>query len=122
MSVSVSDSILNSVKKVLGIEAEDTSFDVDIVMHINTVFSTLYQLGVGPETPYHIEDETQTWDEFTTSMDLIAVKSYMYMKVRLIFDPPSTTTMYEAIDKHTKEFEWRLNVAAEDIVSEDDDG
>lgn len=107
-------SILTSIKKLLGITAEDTSFDQDIIMHINTVFMVLQQLGVGPEEGYSISDENNNWDEFLPDQTKIEmVKSYMYLKVRLLFDPPSSTSVMEAINRSISEFEWRLNVAVD---------
>ena len=107
-------SILTSIKKLLGITAEDTSFDQDIIMHINTVFMVLQQLGVGPEEGYSITDENNTWEEFLPEQTKIEmVKSYMYLKVRLLFDPPSSTSVMEAINRSISEFEWRLNVAVD---------
>jgi len=81
----MSNSILQSTKKTLGLAEDYTAFDQDIIMHINSVFSTLVMLGVGPETGFVIEDETDTWEEFTTDVRLNSVKSYMYLKVRLLF-------------------------------------
>lgn len=107
-------SILTSIKKLLGITEADTSFDQDIIMHINTVFMVLQQLGVGPEEGYSISDENNNWDEFLPDQTKIEmVKSYMYLKVRLLFDPPSSTSVMEAINRSISEFEWRLNVAVD---------
>lgn len=107
-------SILTSIKKLLGITETDTSFDQDIIMHINTVFMVLQQLGVGPEEGYSISDENNNWDEFLPDQTKIEmVKSYMYLKVRLLFDPPSSTSVMEAINRSILEFEWRLNVAVD---------
>ena len=109
-------SILDSVKHALGVEEDTAAWDADLVMFINAVFGTLYQLGVGPEQPFTISDNSAEWDEFTTRDDIEMVKSYMYLKVRLLFDPPTTTTMYQALDTSTKELEWRLNVAVDSGV------
>lgn len=107
-------SILTSIKKLLGITEADTSFDQDIIMHINTVFMVLQQLGVGPEEGYSISDENNNWEEFLPDQTKIEmVKSYMYLKVRLLFDPPSSTSVMEAINRSISEFEWRLNVAVD---------
>lgn len=107
-------SILTSIKKLLGITEADTSFDQDIIMHINTVFMVLQQLGVGPEEGYSITDENNAWDEFLPDQTKIEmVKSYMYLKVRLLFDPPSSTSVMEAINRSISEFEWRLNVSVD---------
>ena len=108
------ESILTSIKKLLGITEEYTYFDVDIIMHINSVFSILTQLGVGPSNGFSIEDDSSTWDEFITDKSILeSVKSYIYMKVRLMFDPPSSSFVLDSMDKMVKELEWRLNVSAE---------
>ena len=117
------DSILTSVKKMLGIGEEYSPFDPDIIMHINSALLILNQLGVGPETPYLITGEDETWKDFfgdATPIEL--VKSYIYLKVRLIFDPPTTGVLHEAMERQIKEFEWRLNVQAEGGVSIGDSG
>lgn len=108
------ESILTSVKKMLGIAEEYTHFDADIVMHINSVFMILQQLGVGPKEGFYIEDDTAVWQEFLGDTSrLHAVKSYMYLKVRLLFDPPSSSTVMECMKQSISECEWRLNVAVD---------
>lgn len=108
------DSILTSVKKLLGIAEEYTQFDEDIIMHINTVFLNLTQLGVGPEEGFSIEDDSAIWDDFIEdNIQLQAVKSYMYLKVKLLFDPPLSTSVVESMNRMIAELEWRLNVAVE---------
>lgn len=107
------DSILTSIKKLLGIPEEYTHFDPNIVMHINTVFLTLNQLGVGPPGGFSISDSSSTWDEYITSNNLEAVRSYIYLKVRLLFDPPSSSAVIEAMNRSINELEWRLNMEAE---------
>lgn len=107
------DSILNSVKKKLGIQEDYTHFDEDIIMDINSVFMILNQLGVGPDEPFTIEDEYDTWDDFIDDIRIEAVKSYMYMRVRLMFDPPTTGFLVESLNKQIAELEWRMNVQAE---------
>lgn len=110
----VPGSILDSVKKLIGFESDYTDYDVDIIMHINSVFATLHQLGVGPEQGFMIEDNTAIWDEFTDENKFInSVKTYVYMKVRLIIDPPATSFAIAAIEKQIQELEWRLNVQQE---------
>ena len=104
------DSILNSVKKLLGITEDYTHFDPDLIMHINSAFFILNQLGVGPETPFTIEDKNDTWDDFVTDKDTEAIKSYIALRVRLLFDPPSHGSLMSAIQEQIKEYEWRLNV------------
>lgn len=113
------DSILTSIKKLLGITEEYTHFDVDLIMHINSVFMILSQLGVGPSEGFVIEDDTATWDDFIDEpTQLQAVKSYVYMKVKLLFDPPLSSAVMEAMNRTISEFEWRLNVAVDPAKSE----
>lgn len=113
------DSILTSIKKLLGITEEYTHFDVDLIMHINSVFMILNQLGVGPSEGFAIEDDTATWDDFIEDpTQLQAVKSYVYMKVKLLFDPPLSSAVMEAMNRTISEFEWRLNVAVDPAKSE----
>lgn len=106
-------SILSSVKKVLGLPDDYEAFDADVKMHINSVFSTLQQLGVGPEEGFRIEDKNSKWEDFSTDLAIDSVRSYVSIKVRLIFDPPSTSYTIEAMTKVANEFEWRLQVASE---------
>ena len=108
------DSILFSVKKMLGIDAEYNVFDPDIIMHINSVFFVLNQLGVGPPDGFRIADEGTKWDDyFSENTDVEAVKSYVYLKVKLLFDPPLNSAVIEAINRQIAELEWRLNVQVE---------
>lgn len=109
----MAQSILTSVKKILGIVEDDTSFDVDIVLHINSVFSILEQVGIGPVDGFMIEDAEPTWDDFVTDRRLNSVKTYVYLRVRLLFDPPSTSFVIESMNKQISELEWRLNVVRE---------
>lgn len=107
-------SILDSIKKMLGIDASYTIFDQDIIMHINTVFMILNQLGVGPSAGFSIEDNKKTWrDYLNDDTKLESVKSYIYLKVKLIFDPPLSSAVIEAIKQSIDELEWRLNVEVE---------
>lgn len=108
------DSILTSTKKVLGIDEGYTAFDPDIIMHINSVLSTLTQLGVGPDTGFMIEDDAPIWSDFLGDDPRFnSVKSYTYLRVRLLFDPPSTGYLVTALNEQVKELEWRLNVVRE---------
>lgn len=110
------ESILTSIKKMLGIDEEYTHFDADIIMHINSVLMTLTQLGVGPSEGFAIEDDTSTWVDFIpqiTTAQLHAVKSYIYMKVKLMFDPPLSSSVIESMNRQIAELEWRLNVAVD---------
>lgn len=107
-------SILTSIKKLLGIAEEYEHFDQDIIMHINSVFMILTQLGIGPPEGFSIADETSLWYEFLgDDTRYEAVKSYTHLKVKLLFDPPVNSAAIEAIKSTITELEWRLNVAAE---------
>ena len=112
------ESILTSIKKLLGITEEYEHFDADIIMHINTVFMTLTQLGVGPSEGFYIEDDEAIWEDFITDRHkLQAVKTYMYLRVRLLFDPSSLgSATLAAYERQIQELEWRLNVAVETKV------
>lgn len=112
MTVAVNDSILTSILNLLGIEPEDTAFDDEVVMHINSVFSELCQLGVGPEQAFSIDGRDELWSDFVTDVDLNMLKSYMWLEVRLMFDPP-TASLLAALERKRDEYEWRLNVAAD---------
>lgn len=108
------ESILTSVKKMLGITEEYTHFDPDIIMHINSVFMVLNQLGVGPKKGFFIEDDTTTWADFLGDPTILQIaKSYMYMKVRLLFDPPANGTVMKSMEQLISEFEFRLNIAVD---------
>ena len=107
------DSILTSVKKDLGIAEEYEHFDSDIIRHINSVFMILRQIGVGPSKPFTITDKYDLWSDFLESDDMEAVKSYVYLKVRIIFDPPSSSGALESMNRLISEYEFRLNVVAE---------
>lgn len=113
----ISESILTSIKKLLGIDENYTHFDADIVMHINSVFSILTQMGVGPANGFSISGKDETWSAFITNKPNIfsLVKSYVYMKVRLLFDPPLSSAAIESINRQIGEFEWRLFVAADPV-------
>lgn len=110
-------SILTSIKKLLGIEEFYEHFDQDVITHINSAFFTLNQLGVGPEEGFSIQDKNKTWEAFTEVSDLEAIKTYVYLKVRLVFDPPQIGHLVEAIRLQITELEWRLNVQAEGGMS-----
>ena len=112
------DSILDSIKKLLGIQPEYTSFDEDIIVAINTSFATLNQLGVGPEGGYMIEDNTQTWNDYITTTNLNMVKTYVHLKSRLLFDPP-TGGVLDAIKNQLAELEFRLYVEVDPKVNDE---
>ena len=103
------DSILTSIKKLLGPEEADTHFDPDIIMYINTALMALNQIGVGPEAGFSISDKTTTWATYLgANANLEGVKSFIYLKVKLVFDPPSNTPLIEAIERQISELEFRL--------------
>lgn len=107
-------SILTSTKKILGIEASYTAFDLDIITHINSVFSTLNELGIGPVNGYMIGDAGDLWTDFLAgNPKLNSVKTYVFLRVRLLFDPPSTSFHITALLEEVKQLEWRLNVQRE---------
>lgn len=113
------NSILDSTKKILGIAPEYQAFDLDVLTHINSVFSTLEQLGVGPEGGFFIEDAETTWEAFLgTDPRLNMVKSYMYLRVRLLFDPPPTSFAITSLEEQAKQMEWRLQVFADPVIVE----
>ena len=107
------DSILTSVKKLLGVGEEYTHFDDDIIMHINSVIFILTQIGIGPDEGFAITSKDQTWNDFLQGrINIESVKSYVYLKVRLLFDPPSNSFLVEAIERQISEYEWRLNITS----------
>lgn len=117
-------SILGSIKKNLNIPEDVDVFDPDLLMHINTTFAKLNQLGVGPENPFMIDDAQATWDQFCTGPLDAMVRTYVYLEVRLLFDPP-TASVLTSMEKKRDELEWRLNVADDERLHEQievDDG
>lgn len=113
------ESILDSIKKQIGITPECTDFDDSLIAHINSAFFILSQLGVGPAVPFTITDKTAIWTDFIPEISsLEAVKSYMYLKVQLLFDPPTSSAIADAKNRQISEFEWRLNVAAESMKAQ----
>ena len=113
------DSILTSIKKLLGITEEYENFDQDIIMHINSAFMILNQLGVGPKSGFSINDKSSTWDEFIPeSSNLEAVKTYVHLKVKLMLETTLRSTVIEAIKSQINELEWRLNVSVDPPIDE----
>ena len=111
------DSILDTVKKMLGVDLVDDSFDMELIIFINDVFSKLNQLAVGPTTTYVIDDRLDKWTDFLLDRaDLNMVKTYMYLQVRITFDPPTNPSLLENMMKRIQEYEWRLNVQAEQAL------
>ena len=114
----MADSIFNSVKKVVGLLGDDGSFDEDILLHINSVVSTLRQLGLSIPADFYVRDDVQTWQDLLGEFrDLDLVKSYMTMKVRLMFDPPSSSFGLKSMEEMVKEYEWRINVLTDQPYS-----
>lgn len=114
----MSESILDSVKKSLGLSEDYDVFDFEIIMHINSVFSTLNQIGVGPSEGFMIEDADPTWNAFLgRDPRLNNAKSYVYLKVKLLFDPPSPPFLLASYEKQIQEYEWRLMVQSENEES-----
>lgn len=110
------ESILFSIKKMLGLEEDYTPFDTDIIIGINTALMTLTQMGVGPKEGFSISDAGATWSEFLTNdVKLFAAKTYVYLQVRMGFDPPSNSFVMDAMKKQSEEILWRLNVQAESV-------
>lgn len=115
-------SILNSTKKILGLAPDYTVFDHDVITHINTAFSILTQLGVGPPMGFMIEDETTEWTDYIpVDLQYNSVKTYVYLKVRQLFDPPQTSYLISAMERQIGELEWRLNVHREETEYVDPD-
>ena len=113
------ESILVSIKKLLGISEDYDYFDQDIIMHINAAFMVLTQLGVGPSEGFLITDDTDIWSDFIDdSTNLGSIQSYVYMKVKLMFDPPQNSFTVDSMTKLINELEWRLNVAADNSGEE----
>lgn len=110
----VSDSILETVKKLVGIDKDYGIFDLDLIVAINSSFTILNQLGVGPDKPFSIKGSGEVWSDFFSDSEKIdLVKSYIYLRVRVLFDPPSTGVLHEAIERQISEFEWRLRIQAD---------
>lgn len=108
------ESILTSVKKLLGIAEEYTQFDTDIIIHINTIFMALQQMGIGPKDGFSITDENDIWTDFMEDSILLnSVKTYMYLRVKLLFDPPLTSSTVDSFNKLISELEFRMNSKAE---------
>lgn len=107
-------SILTSTKKILGLDESYTAFDLDVTTHINSVFATLVQLGIGPANGFMIQDKDAVWTDFLgQDLNLNSIKTYVYLKLRLAFDPPPTPYHIQALEKQIEELEWRLNTQRE---------
>lgn len=118
----MTDSILDSIKKVLGLDPSYTAFDPDVIMHINTTFSVLNGLGIGPDSGFSIGDNTVSWDAYgavSGDRNMNMVKSYIFLRVKMLFDPPATSFVIDAMRKQIEEFEFRISVAREDVSWKD---
>lgn len=112
----MTDSILDGTKKILGLDAGYTAFDHDVITHINTALMTVCQLGIGPEEGFMITDNTTTWEEFLGGYKMYnAVKSYVYLRVRVLFDPPNTSFLNTALQDQLRELEWRISIQRESV-------
>lgn len=116
------ESILTSIKKLIGIDEEYTQFDTDIIIHINSVLMVLTQLGVGPSEGFLISDEYSTWENFIGDKPYLnSVKTYVYLRVKLLFDPPLSSAAMDSLNKLANEFEWRIQVAVENNKSTEEE-
>ena len=113
----MNESILTSIKKLLNIPADYAVFDQDILIHINSAFGTLHQLGLGPVEGFEISDDSVTWNAFMGGdPKLNSVRTYVFLKVKLPFDPPPTSFGLDALKQQISELEWRLNVVREEVI------
>lgn len=113
-------SILRTIKHMLGLDSDCDDFDMDLIVFINSAFFNLAQLGVGPEDPFSIDGDGQTWGKFSSDIENCqAVKEYVYLKTRLSFDPPSNSFVLQSIEKQIAEIEWRLMTEAEGRIQND---
>ncbi len=111
-------SILISTKKILGVAANYTAFDLDILTHINTALAILDQLGVGPVGGFYIEDDSSEWTELAIPQNQLSlVRTYIFLKVRMLFDPPTTSYLIEATKNQIDQLEWRLSIFREELVA-----
>lgn len=112
------DSILTSIKKLLGPEEAMESFDPDIIVHINTAFAKLYQLGVGPSTGFSITDKSSVWTDYISESPVLEmVKTYVYLKTKLVFDPPASSVVIESMKQEAGELEWRICQAVDSPIT-----
>lgn len=109
------DSILDVTKRLCMLDPDDTSYDLEIITHINTVFFVLKGLGVGPANGFSIIDKAETWSQFIGESEIHAVRTYMGLKVRMLFDPPATGPATAAMERQASHLEWLLNIDAEGV-------
>ena len=109
------ESILDTIKQLLGIPTDDDSFDTDVKVNINAAIFTLSQIGIGPSNGYIVTSNTQMWNDYigASLINLEGVKNYIYLKTKLVFDPPTNSTTIQAINDNLKELEWRMQLAVE---------
>lgn len=113
----LNESILTETKKLLGLDEDVTTFDLDVKMHVNSAFGTLSQLGLGPEGGFEVETTDQNWADFLlTDLTLLPVKSYVYLRTKLLFDPPPNSWTMVAMKEQIQELEWRINMVREDKI------
>ena len=115
----IKSSILNDVKEAVGIVQDYTVFDNQLIICINSVFSTLHQLGIGPEEGFYIDGSETKWEDYVESKRFDFIRSYMIMKVHVMFDPPTSSVAMEALEKQIAEYEWRINSEVECYGEED---
>lgn len=116
----MNESILATIKKMLGLDADYTAFDMDIIVLINGAFMTLHQLAIGPKEGFSIRDYSSKWCDFLTNeINVRAAQDYIYMKVRMVFDPPGNAFVMSAFEEQCKELEWRLCAQAESVMEFD---
>lgn len=116
--MALEDSILKSTKKVLNVDPSDTSFDLDIIIHINAVFVIIMQLGIGPPEGFMIEDDTEVWDTLDLPLkQLNLIRTYLFLQVRMLFDPPATSFHIEAMKNQISELEHRLSWTREEDIA-----
>lgn len=115
----MNDSVLLTIKEMLGVPQDQTAFDTEILTHINSAFFTLNQLGIGPKESFVIEGKDDLWLKFVDDINnLASVKTYIYLKVRLLFDPPQNSFITQAFEEQCKEYAWRLNFKHEVDINE----
>lgn len=113
-------SILKSTKKILNVPPDYTAFDIDIITHINSAFSVLNQLGVGPTTGFMIESDEEVWDDFEVPTNQInLIRTYIYLKTKILFDPPGTSFLLDAVKEQIIEQEWRLSAFRDEVIAEE---
>lgn len=122
----LTDSIFVTIKKMLGLGDGYTPFDMDIMVHINSALMELCQLGIGPTEGFQISDYDTSWSEFITDKEMLgSVKNYIYLSVKILFDPPTNSFVLDAMQKQIEKLGWRLNVQAEskkifDFITDDE--